>query len=221
MLRPLRRRRLPSAHSSSKIFCGWIFVPRSPSWPAIFRAHAVASQAALGQCSRKMRMSGLSKVEMSAFMDGWGVHGDGAYRLEPARTGATEGAARGKAEAFDAGGGRRAAEGDRPSGPAAALGPRGARGWCRGSRAARSSLESQAARFVRAKGSGPCAAAVCGLRAYAGRRTLSQGRMVGEPRDPAEMDDSGPVVAPPLPAREGHPCVARTASLFWRDGDAG
>jgi hypothetical protein len=31
----------------------------------------------------------------------------------------------------------------------------------------------------------------------------------------------GPVVAPPLPAREGHPCVARTASLFWRDGDAG
>ena len=51
-------------------------------------------------------MSGLSKVEMSGFMDGWGVHGDGAYRLEPARTGAIEGAARGKAEAFDAGGGR-------------------------------------------------------------------------------------------------------------------
>jgi len=56
-------------------------------------------------CRRKMRMSGLSKVEMSAFMDGRGVHGDGAYRLEPTRTGATEGAARGKAKSFDAGGG--------------------------------------------------------------------------------------------------------------------
>src|SRR5262249_1595243 len=72
-------------------------------------------------CSRKMRMSGLSKVEMSAFM-GWGAHGDGAYRLEPARTGSTEGVARGKAEAFDASGGRRAFEGNRPSGPAAAFG---------------------------------------------------------------------------------------------------
>jgi hypothetical protein len=47
-------------------------------------------------------MSGLSKVEMSA---SWmaGGHGNGVYRLEPARTGATEGAARGKAKAFDAG----------------------------------------------------------------------------------------------------------------------
>src|SRR6516225_9535905 len=73
------------------------------------------------KCSRKVRMSGLSKIEMSAFM-GWGAHGDGAYRLEPARTGSTEGVARGKAEAFDASGGRRAFEGDRPSGPAVAFG---------------------------------------------------------------------------------------------------
>src|SRR5215472_13263235 len=94
------------------------------------------------QCSRKMRMSGLSKIEMSAFMDSWGVHGDGVYRLEPARTGATEGAARGKAEAFNAGGGCTAAEGDRPSGPAAAFGAQGARGWCRGSRTTRPSIES-------------------------------------------------------------------------------
>src|SRR5215469_12495957 len=75
----------------------------------------------LTRCSRKVRMSGLSKIEMSAFM-GWGAHGDGAYRLEPARTGSTEGVARGKAEAFDASGGRRAPEGNRPSGPAAAFG---------------------------------------------------------------------------------------------------
>src|SRR6516164_4974194 len=64
-----------------------------------------------------MKMSGLSKVEMS--FHGWpGGHGNGAYRLEPARTGATEGAARGKAKAFDAGGGSPAAESDRPPGPA-------------------------------------------------------------------------------------------------------
>src|SRR6516162_7715739 len=93
-------------------------------------------------CSCKVRMSCLSKVEMSAFMDGWGVHGDGAYRLEPTRTGATEGAARGTAKAFDAGGGCQAAEGDRSSGPTAAVGARRARGWCRGSRATRPSLES-------------------------------------------------------------------------------
>src|SRR6516164_1880487 len=49
---------------------------------------------------------------------GWlGVHGDGAYRLEPARTGATEGAARDKARAFEAAGGSTAAEIDRPSAP--------------------------------------------------------------------------------------------------------
>src|SRR5260370_14255861 len=34
-------------------------------------------------CRRKMRMSGLCKVEMSAFMDGRGAYGNGADRLEP------------------------------------------------------------------------------------------------------------------------------------------
>ena len=40
-------------------------------------------------------------------------------------------------------------------------------GWCRGSRATRPSVESQAARLVRAQDSGPCTAALCGLRARA------------------------------------------------------
>ena len=38
-------------------------------------------------CRRKMRMSGLCKVEMSAYMDGRGRHGDGANGLESTGTG--------------------------------------------------------------------------------------------------------------------------------------
>src|SRR5215467_1595872 len=55
-----------------------------------------------------MRMSGLSKGEMSGFM-GWESHGNGAYRLRPARKGSIKGAAGSTAKAFDAGGGRPAA----------------------------------------------------------------------------------------------------------------
>jgi hypothetical protein len=46
-----------------------------------------------------MRMSGLCKVEMSAFIGGRGPHGNGANRLEPTRTGEIAGATRGQAEA--------------------------------------------------------------------------------------------------------------------------
>src|SRR5216683_5771118 len=67
-------------------------------------------------CRRKMRMAGLCKVEMSAFMDGRGPHGNGANHFEPTRTGPIESVARGTAEASDAGSRRRAAESDRPSG---------------------------------------------------------------------------------------------------------
>src|SRR5262249_39178898 len=59
----------------------------------VFALHQVNE--AQNNCSCKVRMSGLSKIEMSAFM-GRGAHGNGAYRLEPARTRATESAARGK-----------------------------------------------------------------------------------------------------------------------------
>jgi len=40
-----------------------------------------------GECRRKMRMSGLCKVEMSASMGGRGAHGNGADRFEPTGTG--------------------------------------------------------------------------------------------------------------------------------------
>ena len=46
-----------------------------------------------------MRMSGLSKVEMSAFIGGRGRHGNGANRLEPTRTGPATCVARDKAKA--------------------------------------------------------------------------------------------------------------------------
>ncbi|MDR3720390.1 MAG: hypothetical protein P4L00_02220, partial [Candidatus Acidoferrales bacterium] len=46
-----------------------------------------------GQCRRKMRMSGLCKVEMSGFILGGRRDGNGADRVERERTGAVEGAA--------------------------------------------------------------------------------------------------------------------------------
>src|SRR6266704_5853941 len=52
-----------------------------------------------GDCRCKMRMSGLSKVEMSAFIGGRGPHGNGANRLAPTRTGPPTRATRDKAEA--------------------------------------------------------------------------------------------------------------------------
>ncbi len=48
-----------------------------------------------------MRMSGLCKVEMSAFIDGRGAYGNGANRLEPTRTGPIESVARGVLDQSD------------------------------------------------------------------------------------------------------------------------
>src|SRR5690242_5016621 len=95
-------------------------------------------------CRRKMRMSGLCKVEMSAYMDGRGPHGDGANHFEPTRTGPIESVARGTAEASDAGSRRRAAESDGPPGAADAAADSRAWGWCAGSRITRPAIESQA-----------------------------------------------------------------------------
>src|ERR1700688_3697347 len=58
-----------------------------------------ASQLRVSVCRSKMRMSGLSKVEMSAFMGGRGPHGNGANCFEPTRTGPATRATRDKAEA--------------------------------------------------------------------------------------------------------------------------
>src|SRR5882724_6715968 len=72
-------------------------------------------------CRCKMRMSGLSKVEMSAFIGGRGPHGNGANRLEPTRTGQIARATRGQAEADHAGRSRQAAEDHQSLYPSAAV----------------------------------------------------------------------------------------------------
>src|SRR2546429_5160009 len=123
-----------------------------------------------------MRMSGLCKVEMSAFMDVRGPNGDGANHFEPTRTGPIESAARGTAEASFAGSGSGAAESNRPPGAADAAADSRARGWCPGSRITRPAIESQAGGPLGAEGFGSRGSALCRLRAHAGRRTLSQGR---------------------------------------------
>src|SRR5262249_32250098 len=81
--------------------------------------------------------------------------------------------------------------------------------------------EPQAGYFVPAEDLGQCTAAVRGLRADPGRGILSQRGVVREPRDPAQVDEPGTVVASSPTASNDGTCVARTASLFWRDGDAG
>src|ERR1035438_8013975 len=128
-----------------------------------------SSQRMQRMCRCKMRMSALCKVEKSAFMDGRGPYGNGADRFEPTRTGPIEGVARGKAEAADAAGRRRAAESNRPPGAADAAADSRARGWCLGSRTARPAIEPQAGGALRAQGSGAPAPALCGFRSHVGR----------------------------------------------------
>lgn len=61
------------------------------------------AQPQLFTCRCKVRMSGLSKVEMSGFMGGRGPHGNGENRFEPTRTGSFASVARNRRRAFDAG----------------------------------------------------------------------------------------------------------------------
>src|SRR6267378_3147248 len=168
-----------------------------------------------------MRMSGLCKVEMSAFMDGRGAHGNGANHFEPTRTRPIESVARGTAAASDAGCGSRAAESNRsPGAPDAAPHPR-TRGCCSGSRITRPAIESQAGSPLRGEGFDSRGSALCRLWAHAGRRTLSQGWFPREPGDPADVDDQSGLVAPALATCEGRACVAGAPSQFRGAGDAG
>src|SRR5437588_9959219 len=169
-------------------------------------------QAVKTLCRRKMRMSGLCKVEMSAFMDVRGPHGDGANHFEPTRTGPIESAARGTAEASFAGSGSGAAESNRPPGAADAAADSRARGWCPGSRITRPAIESQAGGPLGAEGFGSRGSALCRLRAHAGRRTLSQGWFRVEPGDSADVDDQSGLLASALPAGEKDPRVAGAKS---------
>src|ERR1700751_3473293 len=153
-------------------------------------------------CRRKMRMSGLCKVEMSAFMDGRGPHGDGANRFESTRTGPFEGVARDTAEAFDASSWGREAENKRPPGAPDAAPPSPTRRFFPGARTARPTIEPQAVGPLGAEDFGAPAPALCRFRTHAGRRTPGPGGFLGEPRDAAEVDDQGGPVAAALRARE-------------------
>src|SRR5258708_33262315 len=73
-------------------------------------SHPQLCQVVALPCRLKMRMSGLCKVEMSAFMVGRGPHGNGANHLEPTIAGPAACATRGQAEADHAEGSRQAAE---------------------------------------------------------------------------------------------------------------
>src|SRR5258708_3100860 len=168
-----------------------------------------------------MRMSGLCKVEMSAFMEGRGPHGNGANHFEPARTGPLESVARGKAEAPFAGSSSRAAEDKRPPGAANAASDSRARGWCPGSRTTWSAIEPQVGSPVRAEDFGAPAAALCGFRTHAGCRAPGPGGFAGEPGDAAEVDDQGSFVGAAPAAPRAPPRVARAPSPFRRTGDAG
>src|SRR6516164_812409 len=163
-------------------------------------------------CRCKVRMSGLCKVEMSAFMDGRGHHGNGANRVEPTRTGPIESVARGTAEAADAADSRGAAESKRPPRAADAAPASRARRSLPGTRTARPAIKPQAAGPVGAEHSGAPAPALCGFRTHAGRRTLGRGRVCGEPGDATEVDDQGGLVAATLPAREKDPRMAGAQS---------
>src|ERR1700684_4061030 len=143
------------------------------------------------RCRRKMRMSGLCKVEMSAFMDGRGPHGNGANHFEPTRTGPIEGVARGTAETADAGSRRRATENKRPPRAADAAAPARARRSLPGSRTARSTIESQAGGPLGAEDSGTPAPALCGFRTHPGCRTPVAGRFFGETGDTTGVGDPG------------------------------
>src|ERR1700674_568646 len=119
-------------------------------------------------CRRKVRMSGLCKVEMSAFMDGRGPHGDGANRFEPTRTGRLEVVARDTAEASDASSRGPAAKNKRPPGAADAAPPSPTRRSFPGSRTVRPAIEPQAAGPLGAEDPGAPAAVLCGFRTHAG-----------------------------------------------------
>src|SRR6266568_1130352 len=142
------------------------------------------------------------------FHGGRRSHGNGAHRLESTRTGPAESVTRGKAETDHTDRSCQAAEDHRSSGASPAAPSAGAGRPGADSRITWTALEPQVGSRVRAEDSGAGAPTLCGLRAHPGRRTLGPGGVAGEPRDAAEVDDQGQLVAPALPAREDYPCVA-------------
>src|SRR6266436_5385766 len=172
-------------------------------------------------CRCKMRMSGLCKVEMSAFMGGRGAYGNGADRLEPTRTGPIARATRGQAEADHADRSRQAAEDQRSPYPLASVSSGGTRRPSGDPWITRTKIKPQVSCAVGAENFAPGATTLCGLRTHPGRRALGPGGVVGEPRNAAQVDGEDQLMVPARATRKDHPCVAGTASQFRGAGDAG
>src|ERR1700731_3760712 len=99
----------------------WSITKRYPAFWTLHLTDAAASRQQTPQfCRCKMRMSGLSKVEMSAFIGGRGRYGNGANCLEPTRTGPATCATRDKAEADHPEGSCPPTEDQRPAHPSIA-----------------------------------------------------------------------------------------------------
>src|ERR1017187_5501267 len=172
-------------------------------------------------CRCKMRMSCLCKLEMSAFMDGRGPHGNGAHGIESTRTGPLESVAGSKTRAFNAERSGKTDRSVRPSGASAVAAAARARRPGGDPRITRTALEPQIRGQLRAEGSGPDRPTLCGFRAHAGGRALGQGRVGSEPGDGAEVDDPGSLLVSPLPAGEKDPRMAGAPGQFRGAGDAG
>src|SRR5258707_1122737 len=160
-----------------------------------------------------MRMSGLCKVEMSAFMGGRGAYGNGADRLEPTRTGQIARATRGPAEADHADRSRQAVEDQRSPYPSASVSSGGTRRPSGDPWITRTKIKPQVSRAVGAEDFAPGAATLCGLRTHPGRRALGPGGAIGEPRDATQVDGEGQLVAPARATGKDHPCVAGASRL--------
>src|ERR1700719_3271876 len=168
-----------------------------------------------------MRMSGLCKVEMSAFIGGRGPHGDGANRYELTGTGQIARATRGPAEADHADRSRQAAADQRSAYPSAAVTSGRVRGPSGDAWITRTKIQPQISRVLGAEDFDSGAATLRGLRTHPSCRALGPGGIASEPRDAAQVDGEGQLVAPARATHKNHPCVGGAASLFRGAGDAG
>src|ERR1700722_12252551 len=168
-----------------------------------------------------MRMSGLCKVEMSAFIGGRGPHGNGANRFERTGTGQIARATRGPAEADHADRSRQAAEDQRSPYPSATVWPGGTRRPSGDAWITRTKIQPQISRALGAENFDSGAATLCGLRTHPGCRALGPGGVVGEPRNAAQVDGEGRLVVPARATRKDTPRGGGAESPFRGAGDAG
>jgi hypothetical protein len=160
------------------------------------------------RCRRKVRMSCLCKVRMSAFLGAGRPDGTGADQLEPTRTGAVEGVARSPARSSETSSSRSAFAADRTAHSALTATPAN-RGRSRADASvARISLEPEDPRSCPAAHAARVASgALCRFWPHAGRRASGGAGPGGESRDVAELDECCRIVAD-TPDDQGSRCTS-------------